>query len=283
VAFPTATVTQGSGLTINTLPNAGQSTMANSLPVVIASDQNTHSVTALNSGSITNPTAVCARNANVVSATVSFTAANPCVFTWTGGTLPLLGGQAVQLSGTMPGGGAFTAGTPYYVEAVVGNTFQLSAGFFGTPLASTSAGSCTANFVYAPNSYIQAASPTPFIIANSGGGVIIPRVRLLTNAPSGWDKVGLSINLWLAAPGSYLWLDGGPYAPLTGAAGWLANFLVTLTQFGDGAVGAGGLTGANQMALKLASGTSVYWDLQILNLAAPLASQTFTLIPELLN
>lgn len=30
MAFLTATVTQGSGLTINTLPNAGQATMANS-------------------------------------------------------------------------------------------------------------------------------------------------------------------------------------------------------------------------------------------------------------
>jgi hypothetical protein len=41
MAFPTATVTQGSGLTINTLPNAGQATMANSLPVVLANDQST--------------------------------------------------------------------------------------------------------------------------------------------------------------------------------------------------------------------------------------------------
>ena len=31
--FPTATITQGSGLTINTLPNAGQAAMANSLGV----------------------------------------------------------------------------------------------------------------------------------------------------------------------------------------------------------------------------------------------------------
>ena len=39
MAFPTATVTPGAGLTINTLPNAGQTTAANSLPVVLASDQ----------------------------------------------------------------------------------------------------------------------------------------------------------------------------------------------------------------------------------------------------
>jgi hypothetical protein len=39
MTFPTATVTPGTGLTINTLPNAGQTTAANSLPVVLASDQ----------------------------------------------------------------------------------------------------------------------------------------------------------------------------------------------------------------------------------------------------
>lgn len=39
MAFPTCTVTPGSGLTINTLPNAGQVSMANSLSVAIASDQ----------------------------------------------------------------------------------------------------------------------------------------------------------------------------------------------------------------------------------------------------
>lgn len=45
MAFPTATVTQGSGLTVNTLPNAGQATMANSLGVAIASDQSAVPVT----------------------------------------------------------------------------------------------------------------------------------------------------------------------------------------------------------------------------------------------
>ena len=37
--FPTITVTPGTGTTINTLPNAGQAAAANSLPVVLASDQ----------------------------------------------------------------------------------------------------------------------------------------------------------------------------------------------------------------------------------------------------
>jgi hypothetical protein len=45
MAFPTAPVTPGSGLTVNTLPNAGQATMANSLSVAIASDQSSIPVT----------------------------------------------------------------------------------------------------------------------------------------------------------------------------------------------------------------------------------------------
>ena len=49
MAFPTVTVTPGVGQTINTLPNAGSATSANSLPVVIASDQAAVSVTAAQS------------------------------------------------------------------------------------------------------------------------------------------------------------------------------------------------------------------------------------------
>jgi hypothetical protein len=61
------------------------------------------------------------------------------------------------------------------------------------------------------------------------------------------------------------------------------NFLISLTQFGDGAVGGGPLTGANELALKLASGTTVFWDMQILSVATPGSGQTFTLAAEVLN
>lgn len=91
----------------------------------------------------------------------------------------------------------------------------------------------------------------------------------------------LSVNLWSAAP-TYTNADGQPYAP-TGAATWLANFLVSLTQFNDGAAGGGGLTGAAHLALKLASGTAVFADIQALSAQNPFASQTFTIVPELLN
>jgi hypothetical protein len=281
--FPTATITQGSGLTINTLPNAGQASMANSLSVAIASDQGALPVTSLNSGAITNPAAVLTRPPSAVSASVTATSATPCVFTWVGN--PLVNGQTVILGGTaVPAG--FTAGAAYYVVGVSGNTFQLSATLGGAAIASTSAGSAvTATLTYVPNALIASSATAPgvpsFAIATSAGGVILPRIRVLTNATSGWNGVNLSINLWSAAP-TYAGGDGAPYAP-SGAANWLANFLMSLAQFVDGAAGAGGLTAANQMALKLASGTSIFWDIQILVQALPTSGQTFTIIPELLN
>src|SRR5271154_1704016 len=44
--FPTIPVTPGAGQVINTLPNAGQATSANSLSVVVASDQSTLPISA---------------------------------------------------------------------------------------------------------------------------------------------------------------------------------------------------------------------------------------------
>jgi hypothetical protein len=286
--FPTATVTQGSGLMINTLPNAGQGAMANGLGVAIASDQSAVPVTALNSGSITNPTTVLTRSASTTSAAVTATNASPCVFTWTGN--PIVNGQGVYLTGTaVPTG--FTAGTTYFAVGVSGNTFQLSATLGGTAVNSTSTGTAvTATLEYKPNDLIANAAAAgsvvvpSFAIATSAGGGIIPRLRLRTSAVgvATWSGANLSINLWSAAP-TYTNGAAQLYAQATGSASWLANFLVTLNQFGDGAVGAGQLTGANQMALKLASGTAVFRDIQVLSFMTPVFAQTFTLTPELLN
>ncbi len=245
------------------------------------------SVTALSSGAITNPASVLTRPAGAVSGAVTATSATPCVFTWTGN--PLVNRQTVVLAGTMPTG--FSAGVAYYVVGQSGNNFSLALTLGGPGIASTSTGSgITATLTYSNGELIGSATAggsvvaPSFAIATSAGGAILPRVRLRTNAASGWGGATLSVNLWSAAP-VYASAngDGQPYNP-SGAANWLANFLVGLVQFADGAAGTGGLTGANQMALKLAAGTSVFWDLQITSsLYNPNPSQTFTLIPELLN
>jgi hypothetical protein len=284
--FPTATITPGSGLTINTLPNAGQATMANSLGVTIASDQSGFPITSLSSGAITNPTSILTRPSSAVTSAVTATSATPAVFTWTGN--PLVNGQGVILGGTaVPAG--FTAGQIYYAVNVSANTFQLALTAGGTGVASTSTGTAvTATLVYASNTLIASATAAgsivvpSFAIATSAGGALLPRLRLRTNATTGWGGTSLSINLWSAAP-TYTNGDGGAYAVATGSAGWLANVLISLIQFGDGAIGSGQITGASEMALKLASGTSVFWDLQTLFAATPISGQTFTLTAELLN
>jgi hypothetical protein len=287
MAFPTATVTQGSGLTINTLPNAGQATMANSLGVAIASDQSAFPVTSLSSGAITNPTSTLARPANSVANVAVSRTVSP-YFTWSGNP-PLVNGQGVILGGTtIPAG--FNVGLTYYVRDVAGNAFNLAGTVGAAAIVPTSTGTAvTAQLYYKPNDLVGSAGVAgsivvpSFSIASAAGGAILPRIRIRTSlSPFSWQGVNLSINLWSAAP-TYTNGDAQPYAIATGSATWLANYLVTLTQFGDGAVGAAQLTGANEMALKLASGTAVYWDLQILSYVGPAASQTFTLIPELLN
>jgi hypothetical protein len=122
-----------------------------------------------------------------------------------------------------------------------------------------------------------------FAIAISGGSAITARLRLRTNAVTGWGGVNFSINLWSVAP-TYANGDGGAYAVSIGSANWLANFLIpSLQQFGDGAIGGGGLTSANEMAIKLGSGTAIFWDLQILSAATPVSGQTLTFTAEVLN
>ncbi len=121
-----------------------------------------------------------------------------------------------------------------------------------------------------------------FNIVNSAGGVIIPRVRLSTNVTTGWGAVTLQVTLWSAAP-TYTNGDNGAYAVATGSANRLAQYQVTLTQDADGASGNGALLVGNAAAIKLASGTAIYWDIQTLTAATPIANQTFTITPELLN
>jgi hypothetical protein len=210
MAFPTATVTQGSGLTINTLPNAGQVTMANSLGVAIASDQSILPVTSFSSAAITNPTSVLTRPADV---------------------------------------------TAYAANDLIGTSTIAATASTGVPF---------------------------FAIATSGGSAIISRLRLRTNITVGWDGINISVNLWTAHP-TYTNGDNGAYVVSAGSTLWIGNFLIVLSQFGDGAVGASQPTGANEIALDLTAGTSVFWDMQVMAAATPISGQTFTLAAELLN
>lgn len=450
LTFPTANVTPGSGLTINSLPNAGRGTMANSLGVAIASNQSVTSAVSFNSGAVTNAVSTFTRSANVTMSTVNVSTSASPYFTWTSANPPINGQGFSLLGSAVPGG--FSAGTVYWAVGVSGSTFNLSATLGGAAIVPSSTGTAvTATLSYKPNDLIADSTTTPgahsFSIATSAGGVIIPRIRLRTNAATGtlgapitfvtsqtfgspirndfgnsqgfqftvgnspitvtdlgrwvlsgnnqahtltifavnghavmatvslptsgaavgayayatlpspatlsantsyylittevanldtwynnvggsqtttnaasfdgpvwtpdngatynlqtggsygplnfkyrlggavapsWDGSILSVNLWSAAP-TYIGGDARLYAPASGVGNWLANFLVLMVQFGDGATGGGTLIGAGQTSLKLASGTAVYWDVRGLSYVQPNASQTFTLTAECVN
>ncbi|MGB6326671.1 MAG: hypothetical protein WBG11_13125 [Methylocella sp.] len=210
-------------------------------------------------------------------------AASGSAFTLDMGKDSITGNQVQKVALTEPSGGTFI--TP--MQQAGGSVTSLSSGAITNPASVLTRPSNTT--AYATNQLIASSTAAgsiavpAFLIPVAAGGVILSRLRLRTNAASGWNGINLSVNLW-SAPPAYANGDGGAYAVATGSANWLANFLISLLQFGDGAAGAGPLTGGNEMTLKLASGTSVFWDIQMLSAAAtPIAGQTFTLTGELLN
>jgi len=204
-------------------------------------------------------------------------------------------GQVGQL-----GMGAVTTSAPTYTTA---QTDPLSLDTSGnlrvTGLTSTSYSGAITNptstltrpndtTAYAINDLIASSTTAgsivvpSFAIANSAGGAIIPRVRVNTNVTTGWGAVNLLVTLWAVAP-TYTNGDNGAYAVATGSANRIGQYQVTLTQNGDGADGEGMPNVGNASAVKLASGTAIYWDIQTLTAATPIANQTFVITPELLN
>lgn len=190
--------------------------------------------------------------------------------------------QVQKVALTEPTGGTFI--TP--MQQTGGSVTATSSGSITNPTSVLTRPADTtayaANDLIATSTTAGSVSVKSFAIATSAGGAILARLRLATNVTTGWGGVSISVNLWSTAP-TYTNGDNGAYAVATGAAGWLGNFQFALTQFADGAVGAAQLVGANEIALSLSSGTSVFWDMQVLTVATPISGQTFTLTAELLN
>jgi hypothetical protein len=200
----------------------------------------------------------------------------------------------------MPGNnGAFVNNTVYFVvhSATDGATkYRLAATVGGADLncPTTTGNTVTANYIYVPNTLIaQSATAGPtvpsFAIPNAACGVIIPRVALQQNAGgnlaagsyagSAWDGAIVSINLWSSQPTYAALGDMQPYAPATTTLNWLGNYQVTLTQYGDGAVGASAPTFSN--LVMVAPNTTVYWDMDVLSQVYPGSGQQFTLTADL--
>lgn len=122
----------------------------------------------------------------------------------------------------------------------------------------------------------------PSFSVPTGGQGVLQRLVLATNATTGFDSSQFTVRLWRAAP-TYTNGDNGAYAVATGAANHIASFTCYLSQYGDGAVGGCSINSGNLTAIKLASGTSVYWDIQSQGAYTPISGQTFTLTAEVAN
>ncbi|HTV32756.1 MAG TPA: hypothetical protein VME69_06595 [Methylocella sp.] len=131
MAFPTLNVTPGSGQTINTLPDAGQGTSANSLPVVIASDQSAVPVSA---SSLPLPTGA-AQEAGGNLAAVATVAGTPADTAWAGSgnssIIAALKAIYAEVAGTLTAsisGSVAVTGTFWQTTQPVSGTVTANAG-----------------------------------------------------------------------------------------------------------------------------------------------------------
>jgi hypothetical protein len=125
-----------------------------------------------------------------------------------------------------------------------------------------------------------------FSIPNTAGGFYAPRMRLATNdaTSTGWPGVQVQIDLWSAAP-TFSTGDRTTWALSTGSQGHLAAYSCALSAVnGDGEYTECAPAVGTTPAIKLASGTSVFWTAQTVSATgATGASGVFTLTAELSN
>lgn len=123
-----------------------------------------------------------------------------------------------------------------------------------------------------------------FSIGTSGGYATIPSIRVSTNITTGWNFVNLVLTLWSTAP-TFTNGDGGAWAPnVTGGKTYLAQYIVTLLQFGDSAQGvAYPLSSVSDPVVHPDAGALIYYDIQIQSAATPTSAQQFSVIPFIKN
>lgn len=169
-----------------------------------------------------------------------------------------------------------------------------------TPSGALKVGNITAN----PTSVLtRPANTTAYasgdIVASNvtAGSIVVPsftatgtasgsghlrRARLISNKTTGMDGISFQIDFWQAAP-TFSGGDNAAYAVATGAANWLGSAVVSLSQAGDGAYGAGTPIVGDAIDFDLVSGALIYWSLQATAVFTPASGQTFTLIPEMIQ
>ena len=120
----------------------------------------------------------------------------------------------------------------------------------------------------------------------SFGGASIARLRLATsdNTSTAWGAQTVQVDLWTTTP---TWTNGdrGTWSPATGTGAHLGSFVCVMSsEYGDGAFSECAIAAGNFAAVKLASGTSVFWSLKAISGSGVTgASKVWTLTAELMN
>lgn len=201
---------------------------------------------------------------------------------WDGSTAQL---QAGDSSGNTKIIGTGSAGTPasgvVSMQGVSGMTPLRVGGVVANPSATITRPANTT--AYGTNTLVAnsttAGSVTPFAISYTLTAACSGRVaelRLTTNHTTGLSGASFITRAWSAAP-TYTNGDGGSYAVATGGANFLGRFSGSCEQFGDAAACVLTSDSGFAKALKLASGSTVYFDLMSPTGFTPQSGKTFTL------
>lgn len=175
-----------------------------------------------------------------------------------------------------------TSGVPVLVTAPLSATITNPT----SPLTLTSATTAYAIGNLIASSATAASVVVPsFAIATSGGAAVINKLLLTSNdsTSTAWGSAQIQVDLWTTAP-TFTNGDRAAFVVATGTAAHRAAFTCTMSpEYGDG-VYAECTPNYGSEAVKLASGTTIYWTLQALTISGVTgASKVFTLTAELQN
>lgn len=192
-------------------------------------------------------------------------------------TLPILNGAGASVNtnvGTDPSTGNVNPGiSNSYSITNATSTLTLPATTTAYTAGQAIASSATAGSVVVPS----------FTIPNTAGGFYLPAMLLTTTDPA-WSGAVVQIDTWRVAP-TLTNGDRGAYLIATGSASYLGSYACALTSAGDGSYSACAPTVGTTPAVRLASGTSVFWTIQTTTgtTSVTAASGVFTLTAELSN
>src|SRR5208282_1329285 len=225
-------------------------------------------------------------------------ASGPWIFTpWIAGAVNsatnglydnLLQGNAVLsatnglYSNLLQGNVALSLTNPLFAASPIGptvtnptSTLTLTSATTAYAIGNLIASSATAGSVVVPS----------FAIATSGGAAVINKLLLTSNdsTSTAWGSAQIQVDLWTTAP-TFTNGDRAAFVVATGTAAHRAAFTCTMSpEYGDGVYGECTPNFGSE-AVKLGSGTTVYWTLQALTLSGVTGvSKVFTLTAELLN